>query len=124
MLVTIGYWLSGIIALAIVLIGGRFLVSPLVAANGYGLAVRDEAGEFAYLAVKGIRDLTSGLITALLIFQHLPHLLGWFMLIAALIPLGDMLIVLRHGGTKAVAFGIHGATAVLMVVTAALLLMG
>jgi hypothetical protein len=36
-------------------------------------------------------------------------------------PLGDTLIVLRHGGTKATAFGIHFATAVIVLATAALL---
>jgi hypothetical protein len=50
--------------------------------------------------------------------------LGWFVLVATIIPAADAAIVLRHGGTRAIAFGIHGATAVIMIVTAALLLMG
>jgi hypothetical protein len=37
------------------------------------------------------------------------------------VPLVDTLIVLRHGGTKAVAFGIHFATAVVVLIGAALL---
>jgi len=51
-------------------------------------------------------------------------LLGWFMLAATIIPLTDAAIVLSHGGTKAVAFGIHGATAVVMIVASGLLLSG
>ena len=43
------------------------------------------------------------------------------MLVGAIIPLGDTLIVLRHGGTKAVAFGVHFATAVALLINAALL---
>ena len=43
------------------------------------------------------------------------------MLVVALAPLGDTLIVLRHGGTKAAAFGIHFATAVIVFISAALL---
>jgi hypothetical protein len=43
------------------------------------------------------------------------------MLVAALVPLGDMFVVLCHGGTKAVAFGIHFATAVVVLLSAALL---
>ena len=39
----------------------------------------------------------------------------------ALVPLFDTLIVLRHGGTKAVAFGIHFATAVIVLISAGLL---
>jgi Domain of unknown function (DUF4267) len=46
---------------------------------------------------------------------------GWFMLVVALAPLGDTAIVLRHGGTKAAAFGIHFATAVVVLISAALL---
>jgi hypothetical protein len=43
------------------------------------------------------------------------------MLVVALAPLGDTLIVVRHGGTKAAAFGIHFATAVVVLINAALL---
>ncbi|GAA4220741.1 hypothetical protein FHR32_005501 [Streptosporangium album] len=42
-------------------------------------------------------------------------------LVVALVALGDTVIVLRHGGTKAVAFGIHFATAVAVLISAALL---
>jgi hypothetical protein len=41
--------------------------------------------------------------------------LGIFLLVAALIPLGDMSIVLAHDGPAATAFGVHGATAALLV---------
>jgi hypothetical protein len=43
------------------------------------------------------------------------------MLVVALAPLGDTLIVLRNGGTRATAFGIHFATAALVLVCAGLL---
>jgi hypothetical protein len=43
------------------------------------------------------------------------------MLVVALVPLGDTVVVLRNGGTRAVAFGIHFATAVVVLVSAALL---
>jgi len=43
------------------------------------------------------------------------------MLVVALAPLGDTLIVLRNGGTRATAFGIHFATAVVVLIDAALL---
>ncbi len=44
------------------------------------------------------------------------------MLAAAGMPAGDALIVLRSNGPKAVAYGIHGATAVVMVAISVLLL--
>jgi hypothetical protein len=43
------------------------------------------------------------------------------MLTVAIATLGDTLIVLRHGGTKTVAFGIHFATAVVVLISAALM---
>jgi hypothetical protein len=124
MAVTSGYVLSGIIAVAIIFIGARFLLAPYVAAAGFGVAVAPGTVADAYLSVKGIRDLASGLFTAILIINQSAHLLGWFMLAAAIIPLTDAGIVLRHGGSKATAFGVHGATAVVMLITSGLLLLG
>jgi uncharacterized protein DUF4267 len=52
------------------------------------------------------------------------HLLGWFMLAAAFIPVGDATIVLRSGGPKSAGYGIHAATAAVMVAGVLLLLLG
>jgi hypothetical protein len=76
----------------------------------------------AWLSVKGTRDIASGLFVALLMSNGSPRLLGEFLIVATLIPLGDAVSVLRTGGKKAAAFGIHGATAVVMFATAALLI--
>jgi hypothetical protein len=43
------------------------------------------------------------------------------MLCVAIVPLFDTLTVLRHGGTKAVAFGIHFAAAIVVLISAGLL---
>jgi len=53
-----------------------------------------------------------------------PHPLGWYLLIASGIPVGDALIVLRSGGPRAAAYGVHGATAAVMLTTGMLLLLG
>jgi hypothetical protein len=45
------------------------------------------------------------------------HVLGWFMLAATLIPVADAVIVLHQGGSRAVAFGVHGGTAVAMLIS-------
>ena len=52
------------------------------------------------------------------------HALGWFMLIATIIPIGDAAIVLQQGGRTAIAFGVHGSTAAAMVIISGLLLFG
>jgi hypothetical protein len=42
----------------------------------------------------------------------------------AIIPVGDMLVVLAGKGSVALAFGMHGLTAVVMILTAITLIMG
>ena len=44
------------------------------------------------------------------------------MLVMILIPIGDAVVVLRSGGSKATAYGVHVATAVFMAVVGILLL--
>ena len=51
----------------------------------------------------------------------MPHVLGWFELAASTIPIGDAIIVLRSNGPSSTAYGVHGATAVVLLATAALL---
>jgi hypothetical protein len=120
---TIGYVLAGLLAAAIIFIGARFLVAPRVAAAGYGvLPDLDQPGAGAYLSVKGIRDIAAGLFVVILMAAGATQLVGWVILAATLIPIADAAIVLRNGGSKSVAWGVHGGTAVVMLVTTALLL--
>ena len=119
-----GYALSGLIAAAIIFIGARFYWGPAAAARDFGIAnsPAQSTGFNAWLSVKGTRDIASGLFVALMMANGSPRLLGEFLIVASLIPLGDAASVLRSGGKKAAAFGIHGATAVVMLATAALLI--
>lgn len=120
---TIGYVLSGLLAAAIIVIGARFLVAPRVAATGYGvLPDLDRPGAGAYLSVKGIRDIATGLFVIILMIAGATHLVGWVMLAATIVPIADAAIVLRNGGSRSVAWGVHGGTAAVMLVTTALLL--
>jgi hypothetical protein len=120
---TIGYTLAGLIAAGIVFIGARFLVAPRVAAAGYGVQPDlSQPSVGAYLSVKGIRDIASGLFVAILMVAGATQLLGWVILAATIIPIADAAIVLSHGGSKSTAFGVHGVTAAVMLATATLLL--
>ncbi|MGN6338206.1 DUF4267 domain-containing protein [Mycobacterium sp.] len=120
---TVGYVLAGLLAAAIIFIGARFLVAPRVAAAGYGVpAALNQPGSGAYLSVKGVRDIATGLFVIILMVAGATHLVGWVMLAATIIPLGDAAIVLRNGGSKSVAWGVHGGTAAVMLITTALLL--
>jgi hypothetical protein len=95
MLTPIAYGLAIVLSVFVLFIGARFLLAPQASAAGYGVPAKDD-GDVAYLTIKGLRDATFGV-------------------------LGLALIVLRHGGTKATAFGIHFATAVVVLISAALL---
>ena len=66
--------------------------------------------------------VASGLFVAMLMAYGSAHALGWFMLIATLIPIADAMIVLHHGGSRTIAFGVHGVTAVAMLIISGLLL--
>ncbi len=119
---TIGYVLTGLLAAAIIFIGGRFVVAPRVAAAGYGvLPDLNQPGAGAYLSVKGVRDIATGLFVIILMAVGATHLLGWEILAASIIPIADAAIVLRNGGSKSIAYAVHGGTAAIMLVTAALL---
>ncbi|WP_102417792.1 DUF4267 domain-containing protein [Mycobacterium sp. 4858] len=119
----IGYTLAGLLAAGIIFIGARFLVAPRVAAPGYGvLPDPDQPGAGAYLSAKGVRDIASGLVVIILMVAGATHLVGWVMLAATIIPVADAAIVLRNGGSKSIAWGVHGVTAAVMLVTTALLL--
>ncbi|SNS61087.1 DUF4267 domain-containing protein [Actinomadura mexicana] len=120
MLAPLAYGLAVVLALFVTYIGVRFLVSPHPAAAGYGVPAKPD-GDAAYLEVKGLRDLTFGILGLALIAFAGAHAAGWYMLVVAIAPLGDTMIVLRHGGPKAVAFGVHFATAAVVLASAALL---
>lgn len=114
------YTLAVVLNLFIVFIGVRFLLQPRPSAAGYGVPAKPD-GDAAYLTIKGLRDGTFGLLGLALLAFVGARAEAWFMLCVAIVPLVDTLIVLRHGGTKAVAFGIHFATAVVVLISAGLL---
>jgi hypothetical protein len=120
---TIAYVLAGLLAASIIFIGARFIVAPRVAAAGYGVLPNlDQPNASAYLSVKGVRDIATGLFVIILMVAGATHLVGWVMLAATIIPLADATIVLRNGGSKSIAWGVHGGTAAVMLITSALLL--
>src|ERR1700675_177894 len=120
----IGYSLSGLIAVGIVFIGARFLWAPAAASRDFGIpnSPSPSTGFTGWLAVKGVRDIVSGLFVFLLMANGSPRLLGEFLLVASLIAMGDAAIVLRSGGSRTAAFGIHGLTALVIIATGASLI--
>ncbi len=109
---TVTFTVLGILAcLAIAAIGTRFLLQPDVATEGYGVPIGDVR---ALTAIKGVRDITSGLVPAVVLAAAGTTAFGWSFIAVSLTPFADMLIVLGRGGSKLTAFAIHGLTAVVV----------
>lgn len=120
MLTPVAYGLAVLLDLFCVFIGAQFLLRPRPSAAGYGVPVaHGDTG--AYLTVKGIRDASYGVLGLVLLAAVGAGAEAWFMLVVALNPLADTVIVQRNGGSKATAYGIHFATAVVVLLSAALL---
>ncbi len=117
---------AALIGTGILFIGLRFLISPRAAAAAFGVpgVTTGDVDPIPWFYVKGVRDIACGFFTILLLAQGQRLLLGEFILAATFVPFGDALIVLRSGGTKAAAFGIHGATAIVMIAIAGVLILG
>ena len=124
-LTKIGYGLSGLLGAGIIVIGARFLAAPQAAAAAYGITTeQDGPASDPYLAVKGVRDIASGIVLFVLLAAGKPHNLGKYLAAYSITPIGDAIIVLRRNGRKGTAYGVHGTTAAVMLATAALLLSG
>ena len=115
--------LAILIGLGVVAIGARFLFMPRAAAIGYGVPADPRTpGTGPYLTIKGVRDGIYGVLVFVLLAAGGRHVLAWFMLTAAVLPLADTLIVLRNHGSRVTAFAVHFATAMVMLLDVALLL--
>jgi len=125
MLINVANVLAGLIGAGIIFVGALEFWAPRTAA-GFGIpgTPTEDRNFQTWLTVKAVRDIASGLFIFILLVGATPHLLGWFMLAAAGIPVGDALIVLRSNGPKATAYGVHAATAVVMLAISVLLFVG
>ncbi|MFI6432771.1 DUF4267 domain-containing protein [Rhodococcus oryzae] len=120
MLNWIGLVISWIGALGIIAIGVAYMGKNAKNAAGFGLPTSPAPEARGWWQVKGIRDIASGLLVIVFTFAARDQL-ALLMLLLAVVPLGDMWIVLANGGPRKAAFGIHGATAVAMIAAAGLL---
>ena len=115
--------LAALVAAGIIVIGCFYLVSPERISGSFGLKPpASDVDTRAWLRLKGIRDLTAGLVVLTMMLAASRQLLGIALLVEAIIPFGDMSIILRSGGSKSRAFSIHGVTCVVMLVVGLLLI--
>ena len=110
-------------AAAIIVIGCFYLVSPERMTGSFGLKPpAPDADTRAWLRLKGIRDVVSGLVVLTLMLTTDARTVGIALLVEAIVPLGDMSNVLGSGGSKSKAFSIHGVTCAVMLVVGLLLI--
>ena len=108
--------LALLLALAIIAIGTQYVASPLTATRSFGLPIPGNDANFAWwLRLKGVRDIVLGLSVLAFMLWSAPSAVGMVLLVEAIIPVGDMLVILAAKGSYKSAFGVHGLTAVLMV---------
>jgi hypothetical protein len=115
--------LAALLALGIIVIGCFYLVSPERISGTFGLKPpASDADTRAWLRLKGTRDIVAGLVVLAMMLTGGSRLVGVALLVEAVIPLGDMSIVLGSDGRKATAFSVHGVTCAVMVVVGLLLI--
>jgi Domain of unknown function (DUF4267) len=101
-----------IACVAIIVLGVRFILQPRQATLDFGIAADSLRG---LTEIKGVRDITSGVVLLVAWAAAGRTTLGWLLVAAAITPTADALIVLTNGGKLAKALGIHALTAALLV---------
>jgi Domain of unknown function (DUF4267) len=115
--------LVALTAVAVLFLGCFYLVSPQRIAGSFGLKPpASDADTRAWLRLKGIRDAGYGLLVLTMMLTMDRRSLGIALLALAIIPFGDMSIILGSGGSKSKAFSIHGVTCAVMLVVGLLLI--
>ncbi len=108
-----------LLALAIIVIGVWYVTSPTTAIRSFGLPLPGGDASVAWwLRLKGVRDIATGLTVLALMAWGGSRVVGIVLLTLATIPVGDMLVILAAKGSARSAFGVHGITALLMILTA------
>lgn len=109
--------LASLLAIAIIIIGCFYLLSPQRMTASFGLKSPASDGDTqAWLHLKGVRDIVSGLVVLALMLTTEARTVGIVLLVEALVPFGDMSVVLASGGSKSKAFSVHGLTCAVMLV--------
>jgi hypothetical protein len=115
--------LAALIAVGIIVIGCFYLVSPDRISGAFGLRPpASDADTRAWLRLKGVRDVASGLAVLTMMLTTDARTVGIVLLVFAIIPFGDMSNILVSGGRKATAFSVHGVTCVAMLVVGLVLI--
>ena len=114
--------LAALIAVSIIVIGCFYLAAPERILGSFGLKPpAADADTRAWLRLKGVRDVASGLVVLTMMLTANSRTVGLVLLVFAIIPFGDMSNILGSGGSRSKAFSVHGVTCAVMLVVGLLL---
>jgi hypothetical protein len=115
--------LAVLVSVGIIVIGCFYLISPERVLGSFGLKPpASDADTRAWLRLKGIRDVASGLAVLTLMLTTDSRTVGIVLLVFAIVPFGDMSNILVSGGRKTTAFSVHGVTCAVMLFAGLLLI--
>ena len=114
------YWMTMLVALGIIFIGIRFIITPQAGAAAFGIPISSTT-DLAFGRIKGIRDIFSGLVLLPLLFLRMKKATAYVFSAAVIIPATDCLLVFLNNGPDMPHMLIHGLTAIYMIITSFLL---
>lgn len=115
------FWMVLLVALGIIFVGIRFILSPNAGAYGFGIPFSNDS-DMAFGRIKGIRDIFSGLVLLPFLFLGMRRAAAWAFTAAIIVPATDCLIVFTTNGPSDILhLLVHGLTAVYMMITSFLL---
>jgi hypothetical protein len=115
--------IAALTAVGIIIIGCFYIASPERVTGSFGLKPpATDTDTRAWLRLKGIRDIASGLAVLTLMMATDSRTVGIVMIVFAVIPFGDMTNILASGGKKTTAFSVHGVTCAVMLAAGLLLI--
>ena len=114
-----GYWLALIMALLQAAYAVQAFADPGALADFRGMSVDDPAS-ISWVYAYGSRTLFVALVVMVLLVRRDLATLKWVAIVGMVMPLGDALVALRTEAPMAVVLR-HGATAIYLLVTFALL---
>src|SRR5699024_3264219 len=111
---TIGLVIAELAGVMIAVIGVLFLARPRTIAMTIALPALPPEEATPGLRLKGVRARTTGIVAGTVLRLAPPTVVGCILLAYAIIPVGDAAIGLAARCDSKAAWGIHGATAVIM----------
>jgi hypothetical protein len=117
------FWLSGLLAVGVLLVGIFALVAPVPGSVSFGSPVTNAGNTqaLAWVRLMGVRDIGLALILLGLMAVKARRIIGLMLLLVVMIPIVDCATVIHALGITYHVL-VHGGSAVLMVILGVLLM--